>query len=141
MAIERKYKGSKYIDEAGEYVVSIKDMVVGKSSKGDPMLTLTFATEEEQTIKAFFVKTLKFHMKQLEDLKVACGMKADEDAMNLVGKRVGIAVEPQEPNEKGQVFMRITGFGKESEVDLEFNKREREAQQHRNGSAVDEIPF
>lgn len=141
MAIERKYKGSKFIDEPGEYVVSIKNLEVGKSTKGDQMLTVTFATDDERTIKSFFVRKLAFHIRQLTDLKLSAGLTETEDAMNLVGKRVGIAVDEQEPNEKGQVFMRITGFGKEADVDLTFNARQKEAQENRQVADTDAIPF
>lgn len=106
-----------YVNEPGEYLVEVNSTKAGKSKKGKPMLTVEFETEDGKTIAGYYVRELAFHMKALEALKVACGLKVTEPADNLIGKKCGILVEPQEANsETGKVFMQIVGYGKASEV-------------------------
>jgi hypothetical protein len=80
------------------------------------MLTVTFVTRDERTIRSYFVKDLQFHMSALAELKKASGLPSAEPAEKLVGKEVGILVEPQAPDERGRVFMQIVGYGTKAEV-------------------------
>lgn len=113
MAIERNAGGisGNYVKDPGEYRVRVHETKTGLSKSQKPMLTVVFHTWEDKAIAAYFVKTLTFHMKALESLKVACGLKVNETADNLVGKECGILVEAQDPTPEGRVFMSITGYG------------------------------
>jgi hypothetical protein len=119
MAIARTFRGAAgQIDRAGEYRVTVEKMEVGKSKSGKPMLTLTFCTDEERRIKGYYVQSLVFHMKALDELKLACGLLATAPADQLVGKRCGIAVGEQPPTQDGKVFMQIEGYGKEQDAEV-----------------------
>lgn len=121
MAIARNHKaggsGAGRIDKPGEYVVSVEKTEVGKSKSGKAMLTVTFVTDDDRRIRGYYVRDLDFHMKALADCKVALGLKADTSSDQMVGKRCGIAVGEQAPNEEGRIFMTIEGYGKEADVD------------------------
>lgn len=116
MAIPRNHRISGYIDEVGEYRVKVEQMLEGLSSKNKKMLTVTFVTDDEKRIKGFYVKELKFHMSALKDLKLACGLTEKDPASSLLGKRCGIAVGQQKPNDDGRVFMTIEGYGPEKDA-------------------------
>lgn len=120
MAIDRN-AGSlgNFVNQPGEYRVKVTETKTGMSKSQKPMLTVTFQTHSELSIRGYFVKTLTFHMKALEALKVACGMKVTEPADNLVGKECGILVEAQEPDANGKVFMTISGYGPAAQVTCE----------------------
>ena len=105
------------ITAAGEYVVEVIRTESGKSKKGKPMLTVTFSTSDEKEIRAWFVKELPFHMSSLVNLKIACGLKPEVSADELVGKSCGIAVDQKEPDEQGRIFFHVTGYGKVSDVE------------------------
>lgn len=135
MAIERNHKGfdSKgRIDKAGEYVVTIEKLETGHSKSGKEMLTITFVTDDEKRIKGYYVRTLEWHMKALNDLKVACGLDPKLPSQNLFKKRCGIAVGEQSPTEDGKIFMQIEGYGKETDV---------EGHMATPGGYSDEVPF
>lgn len=145
MAIERKFGGSSVEAlEEGEHVVSITDIKFGKSKAGKPMWTLTFSDDSGKSVKGYYVPEVKFHLSQLKEIKAAAGVQADATPDQLMGKKLGIAVEPQEPTSDGLVFMRITGYGKESMVSHTPQIQEKllsptvPAHMQRE---VDEIPF
>lgn len=118
MAIERKYTGTMTEQmEPGEHRVTITDIKFGKSKAGKPMWTITYTNANGAQIKGFYVPEVKFHLRQLKDVKAACGLAETATPDQLMGKRLGIAVEEQEPNQDGAVFMRISGYGKEDLVE------------------------
>lgn len=146
MAIERKFGGTKQM-KAGEYKVTVTDIKFGKSKSDKNMWTITFANDHEETIKGFYVPDVAFHLKQLKEIKAVCGLDEKDGPDKLISKRLGIAVEEQEPDQDGKTFMRITGYGKESQVDESNNyymKAENAAHKAFNNPpsrATDEIPF
>lgn len=136
MAIERNAGSSgSFINAPGEYLVKVTETKTGMSKAGKPMLTVTFETDTECSIKSYFVKTLAFHMKALEQLKLACGIKMNEPADNLIGLYCGILVEANEPTDTGKVFMGIVGYGKGTDVNLGAKPSVI------NNKADDEVPF
>lgn len=119
MAIERKFgktTSSEALEE-GEHVVTITDIKFGKSKANKPMWTLTYSDHEGRSIRGYYVPEVKFHLQQLKEVKTACGLSSDATPDQLMGKKLGIAVEPQEPTPDGMIFMRITGYGKASLVE------------------------
>jgi hypothetical protein len=116
MAIKKEFKSGNQIGE-GEHVVKITKVEVGNSKKGEPMLTLTFERADEARMKGYYVKSLKFHMKQLDAVKIACGLTAIAPNDELQGKKLGIAVELDQPNENGIRFGKIIGYGKWEDVE------------------------
>lgn len=132
MPIERNaHAGGNYISVAGEYVVKITETTTGLSKKEKPMLTVTFQNKNDESIRAFFVRGLAFHIMSLCELKRACGLKEAETADNLVGKECGILVEARKPDEMGNCFMHIVGYGPANAVGTG----------HSNKSFSDEVPF
>lgn len=137
MSIERKHTGhaSNRIDMAGEYRVTVQKTEVKPTKNGGKrMLVVTFVTDDEKEINGYYVQTLKWHIEALSDLKIACGLSAKSSTDLLMGKRLGIAVGEQTPQEDGRIFMQVEGYGKESDVDgfvekLPFEKND------------DEVPF
>lgn len=106
-----------FIREPGEYQVQVKELKMGNSKAGKPMLTVVFQAKDEKLINGYFVRDLPFHRAALGHLKTACGLNPDKDLSDaLVGKECGILVEGQEPNEQGQVFMSIVGYGPKADV-------------------------
>lgn len=139
MAIQ-KIEGNfgSFISEPGEYLVEVNSSKAGKSKKGKAMLTVEFESEDGKTIAGYFVKELAFHMKALEQLKLACGLKVTDSADELIGKKCGILVEPQPPNpETGKVFMSIVGYGKAA--DVAPNPKGQET--HAKKSEEEQVPF
>lgn len=133
MAIARNHKGfGNRIDKPGEYVVTVEKVDIGKSKKGDAMLTVTFVTAEDKQIQGYYVKSKIWAMKALAECKVALGLKEDSAAENMVGKKCGIAVGEGNVREDGSHFMQIEGYGKESEV---------EGHMDTPGGFSDEVPF
>lgn len=123
MAIEKKYSSDGgYIKQEGDYRVQVSEILLGNSRKGDPMLTITFATSTEKKIKSYFVKDFPYHVHQLNDLKEACGLERDCADELLADARCGIKVEAGEPNEKGQKYMQIVGYGPEKNVEDEVTE-------------------
>lgn len=116
MPIEKKYSGSSSTMDPGEHRVVITEVQVGVSKSGKQMLTVVFQNDREQRIKSYYVRELVYHIKQLTDLKISCGLTEKSPAEELLHKRCGILVDPREPNEEGRVFMNIAGYGKESDV-------------------------
>lgn len=117
MGIERNAGGGSFIKHPGEYRVRVTLLTEGLSKKGQPMLTVTFQTENEETIKGYFVKTLGFHMKNLKELKKACGVSETTPAAELLNRECGILVEADEPDpETSRVFLSISGYGPASAV-------------------------
>lgn len=119
MAIPKNAKasGGKYISDPGEYAVEITDVQFGKSKKGDPMVTVNFATMDDKSIRAFFVQKHAFMMNQLGLLKVACDEEPTCTTEKLLGKKCGILVELGKPNDAGVVFAQIAGYGKLSDLE------------------------
>lgn len=116
MAIARNAASGSYIDRKGEYRAKVTEAKSGMSKTGKRMLTVTFMTTDERSIKSFFVQELIFHMKSLTALKIAAGLTERDTADRLVGREVGILVEPQKPNQEGRVFMHVVGYGPASDV-------------------------
>lgn len=118
MAIQRNAvtSGGKRISEPGEYRVHITELKTKASKKGDPMLVVTFQTEDEKEICGYFVKKYAFQMKALAALKQACGLKDTDSADKLIAKECGLLVESGETNEKGHTFMEIVGYGPASDA-------------------------
>lgn len=140
MAIQ-KIEGNfgKFISDPGEYLVEVNSAKAGKSKKGKPMLTVEFETEDGRTIGGYYVRDLAFHMKSLEQLKLACGLKLTDTADNLVGRKCGILVEPQEPNtETGKIFMQIVGYGTVAELGTGTAKP---ASDFAPAKPIEEVPF
>lgn len=138
MAIERNAgSNGNFISEAGEYVVKVLETKTGTSKSGKPMLTVTFQTSDELLIRGYFVKSLTFHMKALEELKQASGMKITDSADNLVGREVGILVEAQKPDESGRVFMSVCGYGPKDKVTMAAVQASESSFSH----AHEEVPF
>jgi hypothetical protein len=140
MPIERNAGSAPnaYLKDPGEYVVRVSEVKKGTSRAGAPMLTVTFETRDGRQINAYFVATLIFHMKTLDLLKAACGLDPSEAGFRaemLVGRDLGILVEPKEPDERGRVFMQITGFGKAEEVSGYHNSPDLGA------DLADQVPF
>lgn len=133
MAIEKEFTGGGKTIAEGEHVVTITDWKIGESKSGKTMLTLTFENFEHQMIRGYYVAGLQFHEKALAKIKAACGLSKEAKAAELKGKSLGIAVEPQEPDERGRVFMRIVGYGKASDVSADGGRYEE--------SRDNEIPF
>lgn len=107
------------IDAPGEYKVRVKKMETRLTKESQkPMLVVTFETDDEKVIDGFYVKDLKFHMVNLKELKLACGLKADASHELLLGKELGILVDRQKPQDDGTVFMQIAGYGKASDVSV-----------------------
>lgn len=131
---------TKFITEPGDYVVEIIEAQMGKSKKGDPMVTIGFQTEDERKIKSFFVKKYPFMVAALNTLKAACGVKPESSSDELVGKKCGILVEKGKINDKGQAFPQITGYGLASEVNAAHTPTGYQAVDETQ-AAVDEIPF
>lgn len=118
MAIERKHKATGgNINAPGEYVVTITDVKSTMSKKEKPMCVVTFETADEKKINGYYVRDLKFHMVALKDLKLACGLKETDSAMDLVGKKCGIAVGEGKADEHGKHFMSIEGYGTVDQVE------------------------
>ncbi len=128
MAIQRNNNTGSggRIDKPGDYAVTVEKTETGKSKSGKSMLTVTFITDDEKRIRGYYCKGVDFHMKALSDLKIALGLKADSPAENMIDKRCGIAVDEQAPGEDGKVWMTISGYGKESEVDGHTPPKEEE---------------
>lgn len=118
MAIERKHKATGgSITQPGEYVVTITDVKSTMSKKEKPMCVVVFEAQDEKKINGYYVKDIKFHMAALKDLKLACGMKETDSAMDLVGKKCGIAVGEGKVREDGSHFMSIEGYGTVAQVE------------------------
>lgn len=131
MAIKNEFGGINKM-EPGEHVVTIIETKVGMSRTNKPMLTVVFQNDHEQKIKGYYLRSETFSIKKLTALKQACGLKPEDPHDNLLGRRCGILVVEQKPNEEGQIFNEIAGYGKESDVEGHSSGR---------GSNVDEIPF
>lgn len=117
MGIQRNAGGGgNFISDPGEYVVRIGETKTGLSKGGKPMLTVSFVTRDERQIRSYFVKDLNFHMSALKELKKASGLPEGEPAEKLIGREVGILVEPQAPDAQGRVFMQIVGYGTKGDV-------------------------
>lgn len=117
MAIARNAGGlGKYIKEDGEYAVRVKETKAGLAKSGKRMLTVIFQAHDEKEIAGYFVQELGFHMKALEELKLACGLKITDAHDHLVGKECGILVEMGDPDDKGRAFASIVGYGKISDL-------------------------
>ena len=138
MAITAKYASGSGRLEAGEHRVTItktenmmsqaKEAKDGKEAKlPQPMIKITFENEDEQKHNAYYVKTSKYAMTKLIDLKLACGMTAQDSNDDLLGKKCGILLAAQKPTDDGKVFMEIVGYGKESDVE--------------ESKSFDEVPF
>ncbi len=117
MAISKTFIGSTKVMLPGEHIVTIVDVNVGKSKKGQPMLTITFENDDGQKIRGYYVKGLDFHQTQLQALKTACGLKGETASDELLALKCGIAVDQNEPTEDGKIFMRIVGYGPAAEVE------------------------
>lgn len=111
MPIERKHKSQPAISAPGEYLVEVTEVNAGRSKSGKPMCTVTFETPTGEQIRGYYVGELKFHMAALMDCKKAAGLAPNVPATNLVGKKLGIAVEPGKVRDDGSHFMQITGYG------------------------------
>lgn len=132
MAIERNaISGGNFIREPGDYKVKVAECKTGNSKTGKPMLTVAFETEDGLKIAGYFVRDLKFHMIALEKLKIAAGLQVTQSAEHLVGKEVGIAVEAQDPDPNGRIFMAIVGYGPAKDVGPRQQKL----------TSDDEVPF
>lgn len=120
MAIQRNHKGNGgsagRIDKPGEYAVTVEKVDIGKSKSGKDMLTVTFTTDDDKSIRGYYVRSLDWHMEALKDLKSCCGLKPEVGIESLINKRCGLAVGEQTPNAEGKIFMTIEGYGKESDV-------------------------
>lgn len=142
MPIQRNAVGgsSKYITDPGDYIVEIVEVQMGKSKKGDPMVTIAFQTDDERKIKSFFVQKYPFMMAALTQLKISCGIKPEASSGDLLGKKCGILVEKGRISDKGQAFPQITGYGLVSDVNPAHSPMGYQAVDE-NLAAVDEIPF
>lgn len=133
MAIQRNAGGGgNVISENGEYHVKVTEIKTGLSKSGKQMLTVTFQTPDEKQIRGYYVGALAFHMKDLENLKLAAGLDVKAPAGQLVGRECGILVEMGAPDEVGRRFASIVGYGPVSELS---NKSET------GFAAGDDIPF
>lgn len=136
MAIKKEFVGGGSRMLPGEHKVTVSELKMGVNSKGKPMLTITFKNDQDQKVKGYYTLGVDFIQKQLEALKVACGLDKNADGNLLLNKRCGIAIEEGEMNDKGQVFPKIVGYGKESDVvEDNFNASASDTQ------PVDNIPF
>lgn len=143
MPIQKNAAGAgttKYITEIGEYIVEITKVDLGKSKKGDPMVTIHFATDDEhkRLIRAFFVKTFPFMMAHLAQLKIACGIDPNHGSDELIGKKCGILVEKGKIKDDGKSYPQIVGYGPVSEVD---KSRTPQGYQAIEDDPTDSIPF
>jgi hypothetical protein len=139
MAIKRNAAASgRYIKTPGQYRVKVVETKVGLNKKGKNMLTVTFRTADDLEISGYFVQGLNFHIHNLKELKAACGLPADKQADQLVGKECGILVEAQEPDSNQNVFMQITGYGSANEVTHEEMPA---AGQAHAAPGDDQVPF
>lgn len=130
-------EGGNYIESPGEYRVTVTKTETGHSKSQKKMLTVTFTTRDDKSIRGFYVGRVQFHMKNLEQLKTACGLLPAASADQLVGKECGILVEAQEPDAStGRVYMQITGYGKASDVGTPGDAAEQSNTVH-----DDDIPF
>jgi hypothetical protein len=116
MAIKKEFKSSPQIGD-GDHIVRIVKIESGLSKKGQPMLTLHYERADEAKVKGYYVKTLPYHMKQLDAVKLGAGLDIKATADELIGRSVGISVELGEPNEKGIRFPQILGYGKPEDVE------------------------
>lgn len=130
MPIPRNAAMGRYLTEPGEYVAIIDKVEWLKTNKGQPkidpktgetkepqdMLKVSFFTESQQEIAGYFVKGLKFHMKAYDLLRESCGLPKGAKSQDFIGKKVGILVELQKPDEMGRTFPQIVGYGPASEV-------------------------
>jgi hypothetical protein len=116
MAIERKHKSANFITQPGEYLVEVIEVNATRSKSGKPMCTVTFETPEGSQIKGYYVGELKFHMAALSDCKKASGINPNAPATNMVGKKLGIAVDAGKQRDDGSHFMSITGYGTVAEL-------------------------
>lgn len=107
----------KFIRKEGEYKVTVTELKTGNSKKGDPMLTVTFSTEDGQSIRDWFVKTQQFRLAALATLKKACGLPANAPAEELQGKACGINVEAKPPDDSGKVYYQVVGYGNVKDVE------------------------
>ena len=121
MAIKSTYSGGGSKLGEGEHIVKIMEVKTvmtkekpGKESK--PMYTVVFQNKDGQKHTGYYVKSIKFMMKQFEDLKKCCGLKESDSADELVGRKCGILIEVGEPNDEGKVFNQIAGYGTEADV-------------------------
>ena len=141
MAIKKDFTGGGNKMMAGEHRVSVAELKMGVNSKQKPMLTITFKNDQDQTIKGYYTLGVVFIQKQLEALKVACGLDKNADGNLLLGKRCGISVEEGDVDEKGRMFMRIVGYGKESEVSEADTFNNPTTTSAATSQPVDSIPF
>lgn len=136
MAIKEEIRGNKtstrYIKNPGEYKVKISSVSFGHSKAGKPMFTITFQNDWDDCVKGYYLPDNKWHAKSLSNIKIACGLSEDAPTEQLNGKRLGILVKAQEPNEKGRVFMQVVGYAPESSVDEFISQPE---------DRSEEIPF
>lgn len=116
MGIQRNAGGGGSQVDPGEYVVTVHELKQGNSKAGKPMLTITFQTQDERTIKGYYVKSVQFHMHNLGLLKEAAGLRKEDPADRLHGRQVGILVENQPPGEDGRVWTQIAGYGPAADV-------------------------
>lgn len=118
MAITKNAAGgmSKFITEPGEYAVEVSNVQFGKSKKGDAMVTVVFETDDNQSIKSFFVPKHAFMLDNLNKLKISCGEKPETSTDKLIGKRCGILVEKGKVDAEGRSFPQVVGFGPDSDV-------------------------
>jgi hypothetical protein len=115
MAIESKHKVGDRM-EPGEYVVHVTKVEATTSKKGDPMWKVEFSTHDEKTIAGFYVTKFKWALNALTDCRLAAGLTKEDHPTSLVGKTLGIKVEPGKVHEDGRQYMQITGYGKPSDV-------------------------
>lgn len=149
MAIQKNAKGTggSFIKEAGDYLVHIVKTTMKLSKAKDPMVVVTFETEDEKMIDGYFVGKHAFHQHNMRVLKEACGLKETDKYDQLVGKKCGISVELQDPDQlTGRVFAQIVGYGPLSDLGggkaaIDERNPPPPTDFDRSGPYTDEVPF
>lgn len=88
----------KYLKEPGTYAVMVIGVGDKPSSKGDPMLTVTFKElqGEGREINSYFVPKYEFMAKNLQKFKMAIGAAIGDKKESFLGKKCLISVRLQQ---------------------------------------------
>jgi len=91
----------EYIRETGTYKVVVSEAVVTTSKAGNPMLTVEFKDlADGRLIRSWFVVTNEWGLKRLAAFKQAIGLSNEAKALEMVGGKLQIFVQPQKDNPK-----------------------------------------
>lgn len=131
MPIVTKLKGLK---TPGEYPLMVMEISKDPSKAGNPMLTVQFKViDGDEGIRSWYVAKNKGAMKELAELKLACGLPPQAVGEDLLGCKVIGVVALDPPTADGKVFSRIKSVrpmvsGFKSQPDPNFKEEEHDEQ-------------